>query len=72
MCRCTSSWRGHGEAVLGGDRGGTWEDTDTRLLECASRAASSILIKYLNPELACCLDKELLSPEFLWQDWQGV
>lgn len=45
---------------------------DTRLLECASRAAASILIKYLNPEPACCLDKELLSQEFLWQDWQGV
>lgn len=28
------------------------------LLECASWAAASILIKYLNPELACCLDKE--------------
>lgn len=58
-----------GDMVFGGNRGGSWEDVDTRLLECSSPAAASPLIKFPNPELACCPEQRaLLSQEFLWQD----
>lgn len=57
-----------GDVVFGGDRGGSWEDVYTCLLECASLAATSILIKYPNQSWPVALDKVLLSQEFPWQE----
>ena len=62
-----------GATVFGGDRGGSWEDVYTDPAECASSAATSILMKRPNSELACCPgQRAFFSQEFLWQGGLGV